>query len=49
MGAVIVPRLLGAGYDVVGWNRTPAKAEALLKAGMRWADTPRLDRPQAGR
>ena len=41
MGAVIFPRLLAAGYDVVGWNRTPAEAEALLEAGMRWADTPR--------
>lgn len=41
MGAVIVPRLLGAGYDVVGWNRTAAKAKPLLDAGMRWADTPR--------
>jgi 3-hydroxyisobutyrate dehydrogenase-like beta-hydroxyacid dehydrogenase len=41
MGAVIVPRLLDAGHDVVGWNRTRARAEPLLKAGMRWADTPR--------
>jgi 3-hydroxyisobutyrate dehydrogenase-like beta-hydroxyacid dehydrogenase len=41
MGAGIAQRLLDAGYDVVGWNRTKAKAEALLEAGMRWADTPR--------
>jgi 3-hydroxyisobutyrate dehydrogenase-like beta-hydroxyacid dehydrogenase len=41
MGAVIVPRLLDAGYDVVGWNRTAAKAKPLLDSGMRWADTPR--------
>lgn len=41
MGAGIAQRLLDAGYDVVGWNRTKAKAEPLLEAGMRWADTPR--------
>ena len=41
MGAVIVPRLLDAGFDVVGWNRTAARAKPLLDAGMRWADTPR--------
>ena len=41
MGAVIVPRLLDAGYEVVGWNRTAAKAKPLLDAGICWADTPR--------
>jgi 3-hydroxyisobutyrate dehydrogenase-like beta-hydroxyacid dehydrogenase len=41
MGAGIAQRLLDAGYDVVGWNRTRAKAEPLLEAGMGWADTPR--------
>lgn len=41
MGSGIVPRLLAAGHDVSGWNRTPAKAEPLVAAGMRWADTPR--------
>ena len=39
MGAVIVLRLLGAGYDVISWNRTAAKAKPLLDAGMRWAPT----------
>jgi 3-hydroxyisobutyrate dehydrogenase-like beta-hydroxyacid dehydrogenase len=29
-----------AGHDVIGWNRTKAKASDLIKAGMRWADTP---------
>lgn len=41
MGSVIVPRLLQAGYPVVGWNRTEAKARPLLEAGMRWAPSPR--------
>lgn len=41
MGSGIVRRLLAAGREVVGWNRTPAKAAPLLEAGMSWADTPR--------
>jgi 3-hydroxyisobutyrate dehydrogenase-like beta-hydroxyacid dehydrogenase len=41
MGELIVPRLMAAGYEVTGWNRSRGKAEALIKAGMRWADTPR--------
>ena len=41
MGQVIIPRLLGAGHHVTGWNRTPAKADQLLEQGMGWADTPR--------
>jgi NAD(P)-dependent dehydrogenase (short-subunit alcohol dehydrogenase family) len=41
MGAGIAERLLGAGYDVVGWNRTRAKAQPLLDMGMGWADSPR--------
>jgi 3-hydroxyisobutyrate dehydrogenase-like beta-hydroxyacid dehydrogenase len=41
MGSGIVRRLLAAGRDVTGWNRTKAKAEPLLAAGMSWADTPR--------
>ncbi|HEX7100696.1 MAG TPA: NAD(P)-dependent oxidoreductase [Acidimicrobiia bacterium] len=40
MGQVIVPRLIGAGHEVTGWNRTPSKAEPLLRQGMRWADSP---------
>lgn len=40
MGQVIVPRLLAAGYQVTGWNRTAEKAAPLLKHGMLWADTP---------
>jgi 3-hydroxyisobutyrate dehydrogenase-like beta-hydroxyacid dehydrogenase len=41
MGALIVPRLMAAGHKVTGWNRSRDKAEALIKAGMGWADTPR--------
>ena len=41
MGSAIVRRLLAAGHDVTVWNRTREKAEPLLAAGARWADTPR--------
>ena len=41
MGAGIAQRLLDAGHEVVGWNRTKEKAEPLIAAGMGWADTPR--------
>ncbi|MEJ2665880.1 MAG: NAD(P)-dependent oxidoreductase [Deinococcales bacterium] len=40
MGAGIVKRLLAAGHEVTGWNRTKAKASELIRAGMRWADSP---------
>jgi 3-hydroxyisobutyrate dehydrogenase-like beta-hydroxyacid dehydrogenase len=40
MGAGIAQRLLDAGHDVTGWNRTKAKAEPLIAAGMGWAETP---------
>ena len=29
MGSLIVPRLMAAGHEVVGWNRTKSKADAL--------------------
>jgi 3-hydroxyisobutyrate dehydrogenase-like beta-hydroxyacid dehydrogenase len=41
MGAGIARRLIDAGYEVVGWNRTREKAEPLIEAGMGWAATPR--------
>ncbi len=41
MGQGIVPRLLAAGHQVTGWNRTADKAGPLLELGMRWADSPR--------
>jgi 3-hydroxyisobutyrate dehydrogenase-like beta-hydroxyacid dehydrogenase len=40
MGALIVPRLMAAGHEVTGWNRTKAKGEALLASGMKWAYSP---------
>ena len=41
MGQGIVPRLQAAGHTVIGWNRSRDKAEALIAAGMAWAETPR--------
>lgn len=41
MGSRIVKRLLAAGHRVSGYNRTRAKAEPLIQAGMQWKDTPR--------
>lgn len=39
MGAPIAGHLLSAGYPLTVFNRTPSKAEGLLKAGARWADS----------
>lgn len=41
MGQLIVPRLMAAGHEVTGWNRSRDKAEPLIAQGMKWADTPR--------
>jgi 3-hydroxyisobutyrate dehydrogenase-like beta-hydroxyacid dehydrogenase len=41
MGSRMAQRLLDAGHDVTGYNRTPAKAQPLLDSGMKWADSPR--------
>jgi 3-hydroxyisobutyrate dehydrogenase-like beta-hydroxyacid dehydrogenase len=41
MGQVIIPRLLEAGHEVTGWNRTASKADDLIGLGMTWAGTPR--------
>lgn len=41
MGSRMVKRLLEAGHTVTGYNRTRAKADWLIEAGMRWADSPR--------
>jgi 3-hydroxyisobutyrate dehydrogenase-like beta-hydroxyacid dehydrogenase len=40
MGSGMVKRLLAAGHTVHGYNRTKAKAQVLLDAGMKWAETP---------
>jgi 3-hydroxyisobutyrate dehydrogenase-like beta-hydroxyacid dehydrogenase len=41
MGQLIVPRLLAAGHNVTGWNRSREKAAPLIQNGMRFAETPR--------
>jgi 3-hydroxyisobutyrate dehydrogenase-like beta-hydroxyacid dehydrogenase len=40
MGGRMVKRLLDAGHQVTGYNRTKSKAQWLLDAGMNWADSP---------
>lgn len=40
MGEPMVQRLLAAGHTVNVWNRTPAKAQALIELGAHWCDTP---------
>ena len=40
MGAGVVRRLLAAGHDVSGWNRTRARAVELEPEGLRVADSP---------
>jgi 3-hydroxyisobutyrate dehydrogenase-like beta-hydroxyacid dehydrogenase len=42
MGSRMAERLLAAGHSVVGYNRTKAKAQALLAAGLEWGDSPRM-------
>ena len=41
MGGRVAKRLLDAGYQVTGYNRTSAKAQWLVDAGLRLADSPR--------
>jgi 3-hydroxyisobutyrate dehydrogenase-like beta-hydroxyacid dehydrogenase len=41
MGSEMVNRLLGKGHSVTGYNRTRAKAEWLVKKGMKWGSSPR--------
>jgi 3-hydroxyisobutyrate dehydrogenase-like beta-hydroxyacid dehydrogenase len=41
MGSEMVNRLLSKGHSVTGYNRTRAKAEWLIKKGMKWAASPR--------
>ena len=41
MGGGVARRLLEAGHEVTGHNRTRSKAEPLIADGMRFADTPR--------
>ena len=41
MGSRIAKRLLDAGHNLTGFNRTKSKAQWLLEAGMKWSDTAR--------
>ncbi len=41
MGASMCSHLLGKGFPVTVYNRTRAKAEPLLAAGAKWADSPK--------
>ncbi|MEJ8840629.1 NAD(P)-dependent oxidoreductase [Ramlibacter sp. AN1133] len=41
MGSAIARRLASLGHELGVWNRTPARAQALLQEGMAWAATPR--------
>ena len=41
MGSRMARRLLAAGHPLVGYNRTAAKAEPLVAAGMKLAASPR--------
>jgi 3-hydroxyisobutyrate dehydrogenase-like beta-hydroxyacid dehydrogenase len=41
MGGELVNRLISKGHTVTGYNRTKAKAEWLIKAGMKWGSSPR--------
>jgi 3-hydroxyisobutyrate dehydrogenase-like beta-hydroxyacid dehydrogenase len=41
MGSRIAGRLLDAGHQVYGTNRTAAKAQPLIERGLIWVDTPR--------
>jgi len=53
MGGLVVERLLAAGHDVTGWNRTARKAEPLVAKGMArapsaWSLAARSCRPGRG-
>ncbi|MGB9700193.1 MAG: NAD(P)-dependent oxidoreductase [Thermodesulfobacteriota bacterium] len=41
MGREMSRRLLEGGYSLTVWNRTKEKADPLLKAGAKWADSPK--------
>ena len=36
----IVPRLMDAGHEVIGWNRSPGKGQSLVNSGMTMGETP---------
>ncbi len=41
MGREMSRRLLEGGYSLTVWNRTKEKADSLIKAGAKWADSPK--------
>jgi 3-hydroxyisobutyrate dehydrogenase-like beta-hydroxyacid dehydrogenase len=41
MGGRMAKRLIEAGHEVTGYNRTEEKAKWLLEAGMQWGESPR--------
>jgi len=41
MGKRMASRLVGSGYLLTAWNRTPGRADELIKRGARVADNPR--------
>ena len=41
MGSSMCANLMRAGFSATVYNRSRAKAESLLSAGARWADSPR--------
>lgn len=41
MGSRMVKRLLEAGHEVIGWNRTKSKGDWLIELGMKWGESPR--------
>jgi 3-hydroxyisobutyrate dehydrogenase-like beta-hydroxyacid dehydrogenase len=47
MGGRVTKRLLDAGHNVTGYNRTKSKAQWLIDAGMQWGNTPREVAEQA--
>lgn len=40
MGQAVAQRLMGLGHEVMVWNRTASRADALVAAGARRADRP---------
>jgi 3-hydroxyisobutyrate dehydrogenase-like beta-hydroxyacid dehydrogenase len=41
MGVAMCRRLMATGSQLTVWNRTPARGEALLREGARWAASPK--------
>jgi 3-hydroxyisobutyrate dehydrogenase-like beta-hydroxyacid dehydrogenase len=48
MGSRIAVRLLDAGNELYGTNRTKSKAEPLIERGLKWCETPREVAAAAG-